>query len=332
MSLLQSQATERLATGHLQQQGSGLNLQSFREGRMLSLMVEVAIRVGTKHLGKCPYWEDDTQTLLYIDLTDHEVHRWNPDTKEDTKVTLDDNVSFVIPRRQGGLIVGLGRTISQLDWDSQTVTKIVEVDQGTNNRFNSGKCDAKGRLWAGTMGSEPRPPASPQGSLYSLDLDRTVRKQATNFYLCNGMAWTDDNRTMFLVDSSARKLYAFDFDLEGGNISNQRVAIDMATAVPDIGGVPDDMNIDTEGKLWVAFYNGGVIGRFDPVTGTHLQTLKFPVTQVTSMCWGGRNHDELYVTSGRQRQPEEYFLREEPLAGSVFRVKSWVERSPGTRV
>ncbi|XP_025110660.1 regucalcin-like [Pomacea canaliculata] len=270
---------------------------------MLSLRVEVAIRNGAKHLAEGPHWDEDTQTLLYVDLTGHEVHRWNPVTKEDTKVTLDDNVTFVIPRRQGGLMVGLGRTISQLDWDSQTVTKIVEVDQGTNNRFNDGKCDAKGRLWAGTMGSNPNPPAPPQGSLYSLGLDRTVRKQATNFYLSNGLAWTDDNQTMFFIDSPARKLYAFDFDLEGGNISNQRAAIDMATAAPDIGGVPDGMNIDTEGKLWVAFYDGGVIGRFDPVTGTHLQTLKFPVTQVTSMCWGGRNHDELYVTSGRQGHP-----------------------------
>ncbi|XP_025110200.1 regucalcin-like [Pomacea canaliculata] len=282
---------------------------------MLSLRVEVAIRNGAKHLAEGPHWDDVTQTLLYVDLTGHEVHRWNPVTKQNTKVTLNDNVTFVIPRKQGGLMVGLGRTISQLNWSSHAVTKIVEVDQGTNNRFNDGKCDAKGRLWA-----EPQPTSAPQGSLYSLDLHRTVRKQATNFHLSNGLAWTDDNRTMFFVDSPVRKVYAFDFDLEGGNISKKRVAIDMATAAPDIGGVPDGMNIDMEGKLWVAFYDGGVIGRFDPVTGKHLQTLKFPVTQVTSMCWGGRNHDELYVTSGRQGHPEEYFVQKEPLAGSVFRV------------
>ncbi|PVD23871.1 hypothetical protein C0Q70_17145 [Pomacea canaliculata] len=282
---------------------------------MLSLRVEVAIRNGAKHLAEGPHWDDVTQTLLYVDLTGHEMSLLCP--------KLDDNVTFVIPRKQGGLMVGLGRTISQLNWSSHAVTKIVEVDQGTNNRFNDGKCDAKGRLWAGERLINPLVPAGGNifwWSLYSLDLHRTVRKQATNFHLSNGLAWTDDNRTMFFVDSPVRKVYAFDFDLEGGNISKKRVAIDMATAAPDIGGVPDGMNIDMEGKLWVAFYDGGVIGRFDPVTGKHLQTLKFPVTQVTSMCWGGRNHDELYVTSGRQGHPEEYFVQKEPLAGSVFRV------------
>lgn len=32
-------------------------------------------------------------------------------------------------------------------------------------------------------------------------------------------------------------------------------------------GIPDGMSIDTEGKLWVACFDGGRVLRIDPQTG-----------------------------------------------------------------
>jgi len=62
-------------------------------------------------------------------------------------------VSFIIPHWIGGgsYVIGLGQTVSSLDWDG-TVTKVLcEVDQGKETRFNDAKCDASGRLWAGNQ-------------------------------------------------------------------------------------------------------------------------------------------------------------------------------------
>nr|KAG5714118.1 hypothetical protein BaRGS_020446 [Batillaria attramentaria] len=58
-----------------------------------------------------------------------------------------------------------------------------------------------------------------QGSLYSLDTDRDVRKQISGVNISNGLAWTDDNRTFFYTESFPKKIYAYDFDLEKGEIS-----------------------------------------------------------------------------------------------------------------
>jgi len=66
-------------------------------------------------------------------------------------LTFSDNtVSFIIPRSFGGTyIIGLGQTVSSLNWDSASTEVLCEVDQGKKTRFNDAKCDASGRLWAG---------------------------------------------------------------------------------------------------------------------------------------------------------------------------------------
>lgn len=73
----------------------------------------------------------------------------------------------------------------------------------------------------GTMGQEkvPAQPERKQGSLYSLGKGNQIKKHLDNIDISNGLAWTEDNRTMFYIDSFPRKLYAFDFDIEEGKMS-----------------------------------------------------------------------------------------------------------------
>lgn len=52
--------------------------------------------------------------------------------------------------------------------------------------------------------------------------------------------------------------------------------------------------------------------------GKTLQKVDIPAKQTTSVCWGGKNLDELYVTCARIFSDEEF--QRQPLAGSVFKV------------
>lgn len=54
--------------------------------------------------------------------------------------------------------------------------------------------------------------------MFSLDLDGTVKVHKTGVSISNGPAWSEDNRTMFYADSLARKIWAYDFDLDSGTI------------------------------------------------------------------------------------------------------------------
>ncbi|KAJ8305532.1 hypothetical protein KUTeg_016077 [Tegillarca granosa] len=151
------------------------------------MSVECVVKHATETIGEGPHWDDATQTLLYVDINSGDVHRYDPATNKDEKLHFDNTVSLVVPCRKGGYIISIGRTLARLDWDTKKVTMLVEVDQGTNNRFNDGKCDPKGRLWAGTMGHETAPaqPELHKGHLFSLDLDGKLK---THLDKINGMA------------------------------------------------------------------------------------------------------------------------------------------------
>ena len=52
-------------------------------------------------------------------------------------------------------------------------------------------------------------------------------------------------------------------------------------------GYGDGMTIDDEGMLWIAFYGGWRVGRYDPKTGKLLQEIELPVANVTCCTFGG---------------------------------------------
>lgn len=288
---------------------------------MASPKIEVAVKNCCPSIGEGPHWDVATQSLLYVDIISGGVHRWDSNTGIEEKINLDGTVGFVVPRDEGGYVVGLNRTISLVDWNSKAVTTLAEMDQGTKNRLNDAKCDASGRLWAGTMGFETIPGIvdGGEGSLYSFSTDHKVTKHLSNIDISNGMDWTDDNSVMYYIDSVPRKVFAFDFNINEGTINNQRTVVEFEPNTDSTYGLPDGMCIDTEGKIWVACFGAGRVHRFDPETGKTLQTLDFPATNITSVCFGGKNLDELFVTCSQWKLPEDT-KDKQPLAGSIFKV------------
>ncbi|RUS75139.1 hypothetical protein EGW08_017102 [Elysia chlorotica] len=287
---------------------------------MASPKIETLLPTVYSTCGEGPHWDVPSQSLYSVDIQAGTALRWEADTGKQSKITLDGTVSFVVPCDRGGVVVGHNRSISHVDWDSQALTVLGELDQGTTNRTNDAKADASGRLWPGTMGLEavPGKVAGPVGALYSMSTDHKLTKQLGSISISNGMDWTDDNSVMFYIDSVPRKVYAFDFDMAAGTISNQRTAVEFAPDSLSTYGLPDGMCIDAEGKIWVACFSASAVHRFDPETGKTLQTLKFPATNITSVCFGGKNLDELFVTSSQYNlQPSQGV---QPLAGSLFRV------------
>lgn len=56
------------------------------------------------------------------------------------------------------------------------------------------------------------------GSLYCLDLDGSLRTVIQEVGISNGLAWSEDGKTMYYIDSTPRQMYRFDFDGSTGKI------------------------------------------------------------------------------------------------------------------
>uniref|UniRef100_A0A3Q1CXX0 Regucalcin n=1 Tax=Amphiprion ocellaris TaxID=80972 RepID=A0A3Q1CXX0_AMPOC len=279
---------------------------------MSSVKVESVVEVSAL-VGEGPVWEEPEQTLLFVDIPGHKIHRWNPATNQIQSVETADPVGFAVPRRSGGYVAGVGRSIVAVDCHIRAPA-VVDEDK-LNTRLNDGKVDPIGRLWAGTMVAEGQQDDRKQGSLFSVTSDLTVTKHLSQVDISNGMDWSLDQKTFFYIDSLSLTVDAFDYDVTTGKIGNRRVVYRMQEGE----GLPDGMTMDAGGRLWVACYNGGRVINIDNATGVRLQTIPLPATKTTSCCFGGPDYSDLYVTSASLGLDQSE-LKHQPQAGHTFRV------------
>ncbi|XP_050403652.1 regucalcin isoform X1 [Patella vulgata] len=281
----------------------------------MSYKVETLSKNATTTIGEAPHWDELTQTLLFVDLLAGNVHRYNTFNKIEEKRHIGEHVSLVVPRKCGGYVVGTGVNISHLDWVSGNLTTLATVEVPEGGKFNDGKCDASGRLWAGTVGPKLSPTVfKPESAfLYSLDTKQNIKQHLDKITISNGMTWTNNNTKMYYIDSTPRIIYSFDYNLTDGTLANKQELIKFPQENFKTLGNPDGMTSDVDGKIWCAFFGGSCVIRFDQETGQEISRIDLPTSLITSCCWGGKNFDELYVTSAKRGLTDE-------LAGSVFRV------------
>src|SRR6185369_14529059 len=163
-----------------------------------------------------------------------------PKTNQDRSLNTRQRVGTVVPRKSGGLMVALHHGFASLDPVTEKITFLTDPESHLpENRFNDGKCDPSGRFWAGTMALAFTKGA---GSLYCLFPDLSAKKMAGGLTISNGLAWSLDQKTMYLIDSADATVWAFDYDSKTGVIENKRALIVFQKK----DGSPDGMTMDSE--------------------------------------------------------------------------------------
>ena len=271
-------------------------------------------------LAEGPLWDGESGSLYWVDIAGHAIHRHRPATGAVATHPLDAPVGFCAVAADGRLVAGIGDGLHDLAFGTPGTTPIVRPAMHGENRFNDGKCDASGRLWAGTMHVAADRDREPTGALYrwrggGLDI---VEWPVS---LANGLGWSPTGDTMYFSDTHAGTVWAYDYDLDGGHVANRRT---FAT-IPLADGVPDGLTVDSAGNVYVAIWRGARLDVFAP-DGRRTAEIPVPVHNPTSCAFGGADLRTLYVTTMPAGNEDD------PRSGSLFALDVAVPGQPSARM
>lgn len=266
-------------------------------------------------LGEGTLWSVRHQSLFWVDILGHQLHRYHPATQARDSWAFLEEISALAERADGPeLLVTLRRGFTFFNLETGTLQCLEQPETGRqSNRFNDGKCDAQGRFWGGTMDSDCKVPT---GALYRYAPDGRCERMADGYVVTNGPTWSLDGCTMYFNDTVQGQVHAFDFDPTNGAIGNRRIWLEFSEG----DGFPDGMTTDAAGRLWIAHWGAFCVTCHDPVTAAELARITLPTRHITNCAFGGAELSTLFISSACTGLTAAQ-LACEPLAGSLFSVE-----------
>jgi len=270
-------------------------------------------------------WDVEEGRLYWVDSTGRRFGKpaiWSLDPKSGAvrNWQLDQDVGAMAMRRGGGAVLALNDGFYTFDFSDGAVALIAKVDDDpTRVRLNDGKCDRRGRFFAGGMDDREELAIS---SLWRLDPDLTLTKVGAHILCSNGPCWSPDNKVFYFADTFTKEIRAYDYDINSGRISNQRTF----TSLVNERGFADGATVDAEGFYWCAHVISGDLVRYAP-DGSVDRRIGMPVVNITSVMFGGDDLTDIYVTSMARVQHiskhDHFAVEAKPQfgAGSLFRIR-----------
>jgi sugar lactone lactonase YvrE len=282
----------------------------------------IAVTSEQTQLGEGVRWDSRRDELLRVDILAGRVYRdrvsGDGGLLQVRTYTLPGTVGAIAPiEGDAGWLLAAGRGFIHLAEDGSTHSIAEFVPDGA--RMNDAACDPQGRFWAGTKAHDNHVGG---GALYRLDRDGRTAQMLDGLTISNGLGWSLDGATMYLVDTIPHVVHAFSFDAERGTISGDRVLIE----VPEDVGAPDGLTVDAAGDIWIALFGGGRVQRYSP-EGTLRDELPVPARETTCCAFGGPGLNRLYVTTATEYWTDAR-RRAEPAAGLVYRFDTDVTGRP----
>lgn len=255
-------------------------------------VIERAVPVGAA-LGECPVWSVAEACLYWVDIEGRSVHRYDPATGHDeSRSTPGRPGAVMLTTGSGRLLLAIEHRLAWVDWPSGTVDTWVDLEPpDTTNRLNDGRCDPVGRVWVGSIFADISAEVC-SGRLYRVDPDGTSTVARSDIGVANGLAFAPDGHTMYFADSPARTVWAYDYDLDTGRPTRERIFF----AFGDLPGKPDGACVDIDGGYWLACVYGGAVVRITP-DGRVDRRIELPVSRPSRCTFGGADLDVLYITS-----------------------------------
>jgi gluconolactonase len=256
-----------------------------------------------------PVWFGDARCLLWSDIPNDRILRWDEETGATTNYRKPSNFANGNTRdREGRLLTceHAGRRVTRTEYDG-SITVLMDRFEGKRlNSPNDVVCRSDGSIWftdppfgisndyEGDR-SEPELPAN----VYRIDGSTgKAAVAASDIKGPNGLAFSPDEKTLYIVEGreTPRRLLAFDVNADGSQLGERRVF-----AVADDHGTLDGFRCDEDGNLWCGWGMGspeldGVVV-FSPA-GERIGRVALP-ERCANVCFGGRRRNRLFMAASQ---------------------------------
>ncbi|MEN6595349.1 MAG: SMP-30/gluconolactonase/LRE family protein [Clostridiaceae bacterium] len=262
-------------------------------------------------LGENPVWYEPTGEYLWTDILRGTIYAYASETGcvrtvletpyQTGAFLAAENGTLVVFTERGVFAAALSGGVFHL---LQKPLWTVPFAEG--ERFNDAIADPCGQMLSGSKRAD-----NTQGKLYRFSAGKAPEVLLERLAISNGMGFSPDGRTFYHTDSIPSTITAYDY-APSRPLANPRVVVRLDASVD-----PDGLTVDAEGNLWFACWGAGRIERVTP-QGIQLGTLQLDAPQCSSLCFGGTDLNDLFVTSASVGSEP----NKPPLGGRCFLQKN----------
>lgn len=232
--------------------------------------------------------------LLFSDIPANTIYQWTPNKKPKIFRRPSGNANGNTLDRERRLIASehSNRRVSRTEKDGTVVTLVSQYKGKRLNSPNDVVVKSDGSIY---FTDPPYGISSDQEELgfygvYRLAPDGKLSLLVKDFVRPNGIAFSPDEKKLYVSDSQAGHIRIFNVKPDG-SLGNGRIFAKQKD--PSKQGVPDGMKVDVKGNVYST--GPGGVWVFSP-SGNLLGLIKVPEA-TANLAWGDRDYKTLYITA-----------------------------------